>query len=282
MAILNFLLSSLPKFSWTAAVDIAIVALLIYNFILIVRGRRAANILTGVGTLVLIYGLATYFKLELLRTSLANLAPYSVFGLIVMFQSEIRRILARLGRRRMVGFGSRAKRREAIDEILLAVQQLAQTRTGALIVMERDIGLRTFVESGVPMDAVLSRDLLLSIFQHGGAMHDGAVIVQGDRVAAAACFLPLTMKPDLARYLGTRHRAAIGVTEETDCISIIVSEETGKISIATFREIEQDLTIERLESRLMNHFGRRFQEHNKSFRPSTESAELSTESEDVR
>ena len=282
MAILNSLLSSLPKFSWTAAVDIAIVALLIYNFILIVRGRRAANILTGVGTLVLIYGLATYFKLELLRTSLANLAPYSVFGLIVMFQSEIRRILARLGRRRMVGFGSRAKRREAIDEILLAVQQLAQTRTGALIVMERDIGLRTFVESGVPMDAVLSRDLLLSIFQHGGAMHDGAVILQGDRVAAAACFLPLTMKPDLARYLGTRHRAAIGVTEETDCISIIVSEETGKISIATFREIEQDLTIERLESRLMNHFGRRFQENNKSFRPSTESAELSTESEDVR
>ena len=282
MAILNSLLSSLPKFSWTAAVDIAIVALLIYNFILIVRGRRAANILTGVGTLVLIYGLATYFKLELLRTSLANLAPYSVFGLIVMFQSEIRRILARLGRRRMVGFGSRAKRREAIDEILLAVQQLAQTRTGALIVMERDIGLRTFVESGVPMDAVLSRDLLLSIFQHGGAMHDGAVIVQGDRVAAAACFLPLTMKPDLARYLGTRHRAAIGVTEETDCISIIVSEETGKISIATFREIEQDLTIERLESRLMNHFGRRFQENNKSFRPSTESAELASESEEGR
>ncbi len=282
MAILNSLLSSLPKFSWTAAVDIAIVALLIYNFILIVRGRRAANILTGVGTLVLIYGLASYFKLELLRTSLANLAPYSVFGLIVMFQSEIRRILARLGRRRMVGFGSRAKRREAIDEILLAVQQLAQTRTGALIVMERDIGLRTFVESGVPMDAVLSRDLLLSIFQHGGAMHDGAVIVQGDRVAAAACFLPLTMKPDLARYLGTRHRAAIGVTEETDCISIIVSEETGKISIATFREIEQDLTIERLESRLMNHFGRRFQENNKSFRPSTESAELSIEPKDVR
>ena len=282
MAILNSLLFSLPKFSWTAAIDIAIVALLVYNFILIVRGRRAANILTGVGTLVLIYGLATYFKLELLRTSLANLAPYSVFGLIVMFQSEIRRILARLGRRRMVGFGSRAKRREAIDEILLAVQQLAQTRTGALIVMERDIGLRTFVESGVPMDAVLSRDLLLSIFQHGGAMHDGAVIVQGDRVAAAACFLPLTMKPDLARYLGTRHRAAIGVTEETDCISIIVSEETGKISIATFREIEQDLTIERLESRLMNHFGRRFQENNRSFRPSTESPELSEEPEDVR
>ncbi len=272
MTLLNFLLSSLPKFSWTAAVDIAVVALIIYNFILIVRGRRAANILTGIGALVMIYGLATYFKLELLRTSLANLAPYTVLALIVMFQSEIRRLLARLGRRRMVGFGTRAQRRETIDEILLAVQQLAQTRTGALIIMERDIGLRTFVESGVPMDAVISRDLLLSIFQHGGAMHDGAVVVQGGRVSAAACFLPLTMKPGLARSLGTRHRAAIGVTEETDCISIIVSEETGHISIATFGDIEQDLTIDRLEHRLMNHFGRRFQEA-KSFRRHTESPE---------
>lgn len=269
MHIPNSILSVLPKLSWTAAIDIGIVALLIYNFILIVRGRRAANILTGVGTLVFIYLLATYFKLELLRTSLANLAPYSAFALIVMFQSEIRRLLARLGRRRMLGFGSRVQRRETIDEILLAVQELARTRTGALIVMERDIGLRTFVESGVPMDAMLSRDLLLSIFQHGGSMHDGAVIVQGDRVAAAACFLPLTMSPNLARYLGTRHRAAIGVTEETDAVSIIVSEETGKISIATFGEIEQDLNAERFEHRLMNHFGRRYRE-NKSLRPVSE------------
>ena len=119
------------------------------------------------------------------------------------------------------------------------------------------------------MDSLLSRDLLLAIFQHGGSMHDGAVIVQGERVAAAACFLPLTMNPNLARYLGTRHRAAIGVTEETDCISVIVSEESGRISIATFGEIETDLSLERLEQRLMNHLGRRAQEP-KHFRPSTE------------
>ena len=269
MNIPNSILSILPKLSWTAAIDIGIVSLLIYNFILIVRGRRAANILTGVGALVFIYLLATYFKLELLRTSLANLAPYTAVALIVMFQSEIRRLLARIGRRRMLSFGSRVQRRETIDEILLAVQELARTRTGALIVMERDIGLRTFVESGVPMDAVLSRDLLLSIFQHGGAMHDGAVIVQGDRVAAAACFLPLTMSPNLARSLGTRHRAAIGVTEETDAISIIVSEETAKVSVATFSAIEQDLSAERLENRLMNHFGRRYRE-NKGFKPVSE------------
>ena len=269
MNIPNSILSSLPKLNWAAAIDIAVVALIVYNFILIVRGRRAANILMGVGTLAGVYLASSYLHLELLRTLLATLAPYTALALVVMFQSEIRRLLARIGRRRMVGFGTRVSRRETIDEILLAVQQLASTRTGALIVLERDIGLRTFVESGVPMDSLLSRDLLLAIFQHGGSMHDGAVIVQGERVAAAACFLPLTMNPNLARYLGTRHRAAIGVTEETDCISVIVSEETGRISIATFGEIETDLSIERLEHRLMNHLGRRAQE-TKHFRPSTE------------
>lgn len=269
MNIPNSIISSLPKLSWTAAIDIAVVAIIVYNFIIIIRGRRAANILMGVGTLAGVYIASIYLGLELLRTLLATLAPVTALALIVMFQSEIRRLLARIGRRRIIGFGSRISRRETIDEILLAVQQLASTRTGALVVMERDIGLRTFVESGVPMDSLLSRDLLLAIFQHGGSMHDGAVIVQGERVAAAACFLPLTMNPNLARYLGTRHRAAIGVTEETDCISIIVSEETGRISIATFGEIETDLTLERLEHRLMNHLGRRTQE-TKHFRPSTE------------
>ena len=269
MNIPNSILSSLPKLSWTAAIDIAVVAILVYNFILIVRGRRAANILTGVATLAGVYWVSSNLHLELLRTLLETLAPVTAIALVVMFQSEIRRLLARIGRRRMIGFGTRVSRRETIDEILLALQQLSSTRTGALVVIERDIGLRTFIESGVPMDSLLSRDLLLAIFQHGGSMHDGAVIVQGERVAAAACFLPLTMNPNLARYLGTRHRAALGVTEETDCISIVVSEETGRISLATFGEIETDLSLERLEQRLMNHLGRRAQE-TKHYRPSTE------------
>src|SRR5262249_48330650 len=160
-------------------------------------------------------------------------APYTAFALIVMFQSEIRRLLARIGRRWWMGFGSRAERRESIDEILLAVETMARASTGALIVVERDIGLRTFIESGVNMDAMLSRDLLLAIFHPGAAMHDGAVIVQGDRIAAAACFLPLTTNPAVTSTLGTRHRAAIGVTEESDCVAIVVSEETGKISVAS-------------------------------------------------
>ena len=165
-------------------------------------------------------------------------------------------MLARIGRRRWLVFGSRVQQRELAEEILLAFQQLAQQRTGALVVMERDIGLRTFIESGVLLEAYLSRDLLLSIFQPGGALHDGAVIVQGDRVAAAACFLPLSTNPALYRQLGTRHRAAIGVTEETDCLALVVSEESGRISIASFGDIEMDVSLERARERIARHFGR--------------------------
>ena len=156
---------------------------------------------------------------------LSFIVPYIGLAIIVLFQSEIRRTLARIGRKRWLGAGFRAP--ESANEILLAVEELAQRSTGALIVLERDIGLRTFIESGVPLEALLSRDLLLSIFQPGVPLHDGAVIVQKGRVAAAACFLPLTTNPALSRTFGTRHRAAIGITEETDCLSIVISEESG-------------------------------------------------------
>ncbi|MDX2154657.1 MAG: diadenylate cyclase CdaA [Bryobacteraceae bacterium] len=251
------LLALWPKLDLTAIVDIIIVAVLIYQFILIVRRRRAAHILAGVVILVVVYVLAMWAKLELLRTILAGLAPYSAFALIVLFQAEIRRLLARLGRRRWAGVGSRLQSREIADEIMLAVTQLAQQKIGALIVLERDIGLRTFVESGVALDAALSRDLLLSIFLPGTALHDGAVIVQGNRVAAAACFLPLSVNPNVMRNMGTRHRAGIGITEETDCLAIIVSEERGCISIAAFGELEAEVSEERLEERLARHFGHR-------------------------
>ena len=241
---------ALPRLTWVAALDILLVAVIIYQLLQIVRGRRAAHMFGGLLVLVLVYLVALAFRMELLRTLLATLAPYTAFAMIVMFQSEIRRLLARLGKQRLIGFGSRLQRRETVDEILLALQQLAQQKIGGLIVVEREIGLRTFVESGVPLDAAISRDLLLALFHPGAAMHDGAVIIQGDRIAAAACFLPLTMNPELLRYLGTRHRAAIGVTEETYCLSLIVSEETGRISIAQYGEIEYDVPLERVEAAL--------------------------------
>jgi diadenylate cyclase len=235
------------------AVDIFIVAFLIYQFLMIVRGRRAAQVLSGIWVLVVVYLVSVWLHLELLRTILLRLAPYTAFAIIVMFQSEIRRLLARIGRSRLLGFKNSFERREVTDEILLAISYLAQHKTGALIVLERDTGLRTFIESGVSMDANVSRDLLITIFENRGPLHDGAAIIQGGRIAAGACFLPLTTNPGVIGKLGTRHRAAIGITEETDCLALIVSEETGKISIAAFGELERGVSLERVEERITRH-----------------------------
>jgi diadenylate cyclase len=247
----------------TAVIDILVVAFLIYQLILVVKGTRAAQVLLGLGVLLLVYAVAVWAGLELLVAILAAAAPYTAIAVIVLFQAEIRRALARIGRRRWLGLGGSLQRRESADDILLALGRLAQQKTGALIALERDTGLRTFVESGVALNANLSRDLLLSIFHPGGALHDGAVIIQGDRVAAAACFLPLSMNPLLARKLGTRHRAAVGITEEADCLALVVSEETGRISLAAFGELESDVSLSRVAERLAKHFGRKRREDRK-------------------
>jgi len=239
----------MPRFTVTSAIDILVVATLIYQLLLIIRGRRAVHILIGIGMLVVIYFVAIWAKLEVVRTILATLAPYTAIALIVMFQSELRRMLARLGRRPFLGV-TQLERRELTQEILLAIAHLSQKRIGALVVLERRLGLRTFVESGVNLDAAVSRDLLCSIFHPGGALHDGAVIIQGDRITAAACFLPLTTNPLLITELGTRHRAALGITEESDCMAVVVSEETGRVSIAAFSEIELDVPLDRVEQLL--------------------------------
>ena len=233
--------------------DILLVAFLVYQFLMIIRGRRAAHILSGLWILAVTYFASVFLHLDLLRRVLETLAPYTAFAVIVMFQSEIRRLLARIGRSRILGFRSSFERREITDELVLALQYLSAKKTGALIVLERDIGLRTFVESGVMLDAAVSRDLLIAIFETGGPLHDGAVIVQGGRLAAAACFLPLATTPGLVGKMGTRHRAALGVTEETDCIALIVSEETGQLSVAAFGELERDVTTARAEERLALH-----------------------------
>lgn len=247
---LSELTSTLPRLTFTAVVDILVVAVLIYQCVMLIRGRRAARVLIGIGLIIFIYLVSVATDLEVLRTLLETLAPYSAFALIVMFQSEIRRALSTLGERRWLAFGSRLENIEVADEILFAIATLAQHKIGALIVIEREVGLRTFVESGVPVDSRVTRDLLLAIFQPGGALHDGAVIVQGGRLAAAACFLPLTMNPELSRKLGTRHRAGIGVTEESDCLAIIVSEERGVISLAQMGELEPEVTIDTVAQRL--------------------------------
>ena len=246
---------SLPKLTPAGVIDILVVAFVVYQLLMIVRGTRAGHVLVGILTLVLAYVVSVWAGLEALHSLLSFIVPYTALAIIVLFQSEIRRTLARIGRKRWLGAGFR--RPESAEEILLAVERLAAAKTGALIVMERDIGLRTFVESGVRLDAVVTRDLLLSIFHPNTALHDGAVIVQKDRIAAARCFLPLSLNPSLSGNLGTRHRAAIGITEETDCLSIIVSEETGRISIVAHGEIEAGLTTATLDERISEHFGAR-------------------------
>src|ERR1043165_7964942 len=249
---LSRFIPALPALSLAAIVDILLVAFLVYQALMVVRGTRAGHILIGMLAMLTIFALATWAGLEALRSLLSFIVPYIGLAIIVLFQSEIRRTLARIGRMNWFGFGKGFRGPEALSEILLAVDQFAQAKTGALIVFERDIGLRTFIESGVALDAHISRDRLLSIFQPGLPLHDGAVILQKDRIAAAACFLPLTTAPGLRH--GTRHRAAIGITEETDCLSLVVSEETGRISIAAFGELIQGIELTEVEERINRHF----------------------------
>jgi diadenylate cyclase len=206
--------------------------------------------LVGFVALVIAFYFSRIGELSTLNWLISTLLPYTVFALIVVFSAEIRQVLARLGRKLTLSRGSRSAEAEAYDDIVLAADLFSQNQTGALMVIEREIGLRTYIESGVPLDAHLSYDLLATVFRPSAPLHDGAVIIQGDRIAAAACFLPLSMNPVLSTQLGTRHRAGIGVTEETDAIAVIISEETGSISIALGGKIERDLSVAALRERL--------------------------------
>jgi diadenylate cyclase len=232
-----------------AALDILLVALLIYQVLVMIRGTRAAPMLVGLTVVAIMFYLARIGELTTLNWVVSHVLPYLVFALIVVFQAEIRHVLADLGRRFSFLHSAEAAS-EAYDDIVLAANLFSQHQTGALVVIERRIGLRTHIESGVPLDARLSYDLLATIFRPSAPLHDGAVIVQKDRIAAAACFLPLSMNPLLSTQLGTRHRAGIGITEETDAIAVIVSEETGAISMAMGGKIERDLTVDQLRERL--------------------------------
>jgi diadenylate cyclase len=244
-----------PWSTISVALDILLVAVVIYQVLVMIRGTRAAPMLAGVAVVAIIFYLARVGELTTLNWLISGLVPYVLFALIVVFQSEIRHVLANVGRRLRFGRGS-ASESDTYDDIVLAANLFSQHQTGALIVIEREIGLRTYIESGVPLDARLSYDLLATIFRPSAPLHDGAVIVQKERVAAAACFLPLSMNPVLSTQLGTRHRAAMGITEETDAIAVIVSEETGAISVAVGGKIERDLSVEQLRERLSSELRR--------------------------
>jgi diadenylate cyclase len=193
--------------------------------------------------------------LQVITWLLDNLFPFLVFALVVLFQAEIRRWLARLSRNPFGSSFSPLEARQVIEDILMAVSRLSSQRIGALIVLERETTLRTYTESGIPLQAPLSHDLLVTIFQPRAPLHDGAVILRKDKIVAAACFLPLSVNPIWGTQLGTRHRAAVGITEETDAVAIAVSEETGAISLAVHGSVELDISTGRLAERLSEILG---------------------------
>jgi diadenylate cyclase len=240
-----------PPIGWLDIIDIVVVSIIIYELLKLIRGTRAVQMAVGAGVLVGLFYVSGGFHLPTVNWLIRNIAGYIVIALIVLFQSDIRRALAHLGRAPFFRYFAKAETAgESIEEIVVASSMLAEKRVGALIAIERQIGLRNYIEGGIPLEAVLTYDLIVSIFQPTSPLHDGAVIVQDDRVAAAACFLPLTVNPKLSKDLGSRHRAAIGLTEENDAVAIVISEQSGRISIVVDGEIERDLDANTLRARL--------------------------------
>src|ERR687886_1573323 len=236
-------------------VDIALVFLLVYALLRLIRGTRAAPMAAGIGGLALLYWTAARYDLATLEFILRPAPLYIGVAVVVLFQAEIRQALVSFGNRFRMPFLLRHRGQfgEGVyDEIVLAATTLASTKTGALIVVERGVNLRNVIEGGVQMDAELSYDLLVTIFNPATPLHDGAVIIRGHRVAAASCFLPLTLNPLLSKDLGTRHRAAIGITEDTDAAAVAVSEGTGLISFVQGGEIRRGLDGTRLRAAILD------------------------------
>ncbi len=240
----------LSKIQWTVAsfeirhlVDITIVAFLIYEVLRLVRGTRAVQMAIGLILVGILYWLSSYFELTTVEWVIRTAAVYLGFTLIILFQREIRAGLTHLGNNFILGqkrtnnpFGE-----EWYDEVVLAATTLSSEKTGALMVFEREVGLKLFIETGIRLDARVNYDLLVTIFNTHTPLHDGALIISNARIAAACCFLPLTQNPRISRELGTRHRAAIGVTEDSDSFAVIVSEETGAISFAISGRLRRNL-----------------------------------------
>ncbi len=249
----DFLTNALrrPPMGWWDLLDIAIVSILIYEFLKLIRGTRAVQMAVGSLLIVALFYVSRLAPLQTVNWMIRNMLVYLAFAAIVIFQSDIRRALAHFGQAPFFRYLTRPQSAdETIEEVVVAATMMAAQKIGAIVAIERDIGLRNYIESGIPLDAALTYDLLVTIFQPGSPLHDGAAILQDNRIAAAACFLPLTVNPRVSRELGTRHRAAIGLTEENDAVAVIVSEETGYISLALDGQIERNLTPDGLRDRL--------------------------------
>jgi diadenylate cyclase len=232
----------------TDLIDFLVVWAIIYGLLKLVRGTRAVPIAIGLLGVGLLYQVAAFLGLETLQFVMRNMLLYFGFALLVIFAPEVRSALMRFGAnlRTSFLFGQSKLAPSMYEDIVLSAMTLSSRRVGALIVIERNVGLQNYIDTGVKIEAALSYDLLVTIFEPRAPLHDGAVIIRDNRLAAGGCFLPLTLNPKLSKELGTRHRAAIGVTEDTDAVTIVVSEETGVISFVEKGEIIRYLTSARL------------------------------------
>ena len=221
----------------TLIIDITIVIFLMYCFFKIVRGSRAWQLIKGIALLIIATWMSGLFNLKILNWILTGIMNLGVIAIIVIFQPELRRALEQLGTNKLTQFFGidkdlSTKTKEDIYKVVIAATELSKAKTGALIVLERDIKIQDIIATGIPMNAEVSPQLLVNIFEPKTPLHDGAVVISGNKIAAAACVLPLADDKDIAKELGTRHRAAIGISKESDSIVVVVSEETGKISVA--------------------------------------------------
>ncbi|MGD9019549.1 MAG: diadenylate cyclase CdaA [Desulfuromonadales bacterium] len=238
----------LEKFRWVLdLLDILLVAFIIYRIILLIKGTRAVQMLVGLAVLLIVYVASQVGGLYTLNWILNNFLSSIILVIVVIFQNDIRRALIHVGRNPFFADLSFREETEVIDELCRGCTILAQKHLGALIVIERETGINDFLEVGVELDAKPSGSLLQSIFHHASPLHDGAVIIQRGRITRAGCFLPLTQDPDVSPQFGTRHRAAIGLTELVDAVVIVVSEETGRIAVVVGGKITRDLEVTTLK-----------------------------------
>jgi len=244
----------LKQIRWLDVLDIVFVAIVLYRLLLIIKGTKAAQMLIGLGVLLLASLLSGYLELYTMNWIIQSFWAQIVIALIVLFQPEIRRALAQMGEARFLQAFTSAEELKSLDEIVKAAVALANRKIGALIVIERDTSLKDFVEIGTPLDARVSKEIILSIFHPTSPIHDGAIVIRGNRIVAAGCFLPIALSTEVSKALGTRHRAGVGLTEETDAIAIIVSEETGTISMAIGGKLETPVDMGTLRDMLTDIF----------------------------
>jgi diadenylate cyclase len=226
---------------WQDGLDIALLTVGIYSVANVIRGTRAVPMLIGLGMLYLLYIASAWLEIYTVNLLLRHVLGWSIVLIVIVFQGDIRRMLTQVGTGPLFSRESRVAQNQAVEEIVRAVSQLAGARIGALIVLQNEVGLNEYIEIGTPLDARVSRELVVSIFLPGSPVHDGAVIVQDGRLTAAGCVLPLTSNPNVSRTLGTRHRAAIGLTEETDAVVLVVSEEDGTVSLVHHGRMTRDV-----------------------------------------